>query len=150
MALVMMRAARDSGWGLAARGSWRFLSDPALTVSFFIGNGAMIKDLSLFMRKAQEMQKKIGDMRAHLEQMEITGESGGGMVKVVCNGNGVARRVDIAPDLFNTNDKGTVEDLIAAAINNARDKTRQKMREAMDEMGMPMSGDMPASFPFGG
>lgn len=115
----------------------------------------MIKDLSLLMRQAQDMQKKMQELRERLARMEVTGVSGGGMVKVVCSGDGKARRVEIAPALFSGEDKTTVEDLITAAINDARDKTQQQTQGVMQELGQDLgqdlgtgqAGDMPFPLP---
>ena len=77
----------------------------------------------------EEMQKK----QAELATLEVTGESGGGMVKVTLNGKHEARRVEIDETLIG-DDKEMLEDLIAAAINDATHKLEQKTQDEMADM----------------
>ena len=99
-----------------------------------------LKDLGGLMAQAQQMQQKIKDLQAELEAREIVGTSGAGMVKVTLNGKGETRKVSIDPSLFNSDDKGVVEDLIVAAANDARAKVEAAMQEQMKQItgGMPL------------
>ena len=79
-------------------------------------------------KKAQEMQKKLQDMQKQMMETEITGQSGGGLVKITVTGHHFARRVVLDPSVLNE-EKSVLEDLIAAAINDATDKIEKHMRE---------------------
>nr|MBV6630738.1 YbaB/EbfC family nucleoid-associated protein [Oceanococcus sp. HetDA_MAG_MS8] len=99
------------------------------------------------MQQAQQMQKKMQSVQAELADMEITGEAGGGMVKVTLNGKHEGRRVQIDPSLFEE-DKDLIEDLVAAAITDAARKlsvaSQEKMQEATGGLNLP-----PGMNPFG-
>jgi DNA-binding YbaB/EbfC family protein len=99
-----------------------------------------LKDLGGLMAQAQQMQTKMKEMQDQLQAMEVTGESGAGMVKVTMTGKGETRRVEIDPSLFKPEDKGVVEDLIAAACNDARRKVERTVQEQMKSItgGLPL------------
>jgi nucleoid-associated protein EbfC len=86
--------------------------------------------LAQVMRQAQQAQEAIKRMQAELAQAEITGESGAGMVKITLNGKHEARRVEIAPEALQES-KDFLEDLIAAAINDATQKLERNASEKM-------------------
>jgi DNA-binding YbaB/EbfC family protein len=92
------------------------------------------------MRQAQQAQDAIKKMQAEIALTEITGESGAGLVKVTLNGKHEARRVEISPDAL-TEGKEFLEDLIAAAINDATQKlertTAEKMAKATGGLNLP-------------
>jgi len=98
------------------------------------------------MKQAQELQATMQRAQAELATLEITGESGGGMIKVTLNGKHEARRVQIDPAVLG-DDKEMLEDLIAAAINDAVHKveqtTQQKMSGLMSGMNLPPGMKMP-------
>lgn len=79
-------------------------------------------------KKAQEMQKKLQDMQKQMMETEIIGQSGGGLIKITITGHHYARRVTIDPNILRE-EKTVVEDLIAAAINDATDKVEKHMRD---------------------
>ena len=85
------------------------------------------------MKKAQEMQENLQKAQADLANREVTGESGGGMVKVIMRGTHEINRVTIDPTLID-NDVEMLEDLIAAAVNDAVHKVARSNQEAMQEM----------------
>lgn len=93
-----------------------------------------MKNLSQMMKQAQEMQAKMQEMQARLEEEEITGASGGGMVAVTLNGKGNLRKIKIDPSLVDPDDVEMLEDLIAAAFNDAKTKVEEMMRERMSEI----------------
>jgi DNA-binding YbaB/EbfC family protein len=84
------------------------------------------------MKQAQKMQEEMQKQQAEMVNMEVTGESGGGMVKVTLNGKHEARRVEIDETLLD--DKEMLEDLISAAINDATHKIESKTQDQMSEM----------------
>ena len=89
--------------------------------------------LGNIMKQAQKMQEEMQKKQAEMAKLEITGESGGGMVKVTINGKHEARRVEIDDSLIG-DDREMLEDLIAAAINDATHKLEQQTQDQMSEM----------------
>ncbi len=85
------------------------------------------------MKKAQEMQENLQKAQRELANKEVTGEAGGGMVSVVMRGTHEVSRVTIDPELVGE-DIEMLEDLIAAAINDAVHKVSRSNEEAMREM----------------
>ena len=104
-------------------------------------------NLGELMKKAQEMQKKMQEIQKQIAEMEVVGQSGGGLVKVTMNGQHFARRVTLDPSLMKE-EKAMIEDLIAAAINDATGKiekgTRDKMG-ALTGMKLPDGFDLPGA-----
>lgn len=92
------------------------------------------------MRQAQEVQERIARLQAELAAAEVTGSAGAGMVKVTLNGRHEAKRVEITADAL-AEDKAFLEDLIAAAINDASQRletlTKEKMAQATGGMSLP-------------
>ena len=86
--------------------------------------------LNEIMKRAQEMQKKLQDIQKQVAEMEVTGQSGGGVVKIVKTGQHYAKKVTLDTNLLKE-DKAIIEDLIAAAINDATDKIERSLREKM-------------------
>ncbi|HEX9159945.1 MAG TPA: YbaB/EbfC family nucleoid-associated protein [Rhizomicrobium sp.] len=96
--------------------------------------------LGNLMRQAQQMQETMKKAQAELAQLEVTGESGAGMVKVTLNGHHEAKRVTIEPRLFGE-DKDMLEDLLVAAVNDAVRKIAARSQEKYSGL---MSGlDLP-------
>ena len=96
--------------------------------------------LAQMMRQAQQLQDNLKRAQDEVARMEITGESGAGLVKVTLTGKYQARKVEISPDAL-AEDKEFLEDLIAAAINDASQKVEStaadKMRAATGGMALP-------------
>ena len=84
--------------------------------------------LGNLMRQAQQMQETMKKAQAELAELEVTGESGAGMVKVTLNGHHEVKKVSIEPKLL-TEDKDMLEDLLAAAINDAVKKIAARSQE---------------------
>lgn len=93
-----------------------------------------MKNLGNLMKQAQEMQAKMQEMQERLGAVEMTGMSGGGMVRVTLNGKGEMRGVKIDPSLFNAEDSEVVEDLIVAAFADAKAKAEAHMAEEMSKV----------------
>ena len=85
------------------------------------------------MKKAQEMQENMQKAQSELANNIVTGESGGGLVKIVMRGTHEVNQVDIDSSLFG-DDKEMLEDLVAAAINNAVHKVEKTNQETMQQM----------------
>ena len=98
------------------------------------------------MKQAQKMQEQMQKMQEELANAEVVGESGAGMVKITMTGRYDVRRVEIDPSLLE-DDKEILEDLIAAAMNDAVRKVEKNQQERMAEMtgglGLPTGLKMP-------
>ena len=85
------------------------------------------------MKQAQKMQEDLQKAQAEMAQLEVTGESGGGMVKVTMNGKHEVRRVELDDALLG-DDKEMLEDLVAAACNDAVHKVEAMTKERMGDV----------------
>jgi nucleoid-associated protein EbfC len=92
-----------------------------------------IKELNEAIKKAQQVQEGAKRLQEELESMEIEGESGGGLVKVVLSGNQEPRRVEISPDALGEGAE-VLSDLVCTAMINAYEKSTATMRERMEEL----------------
>lgn len=101
----------------------------------------MKPDLSELMAKAGQMQEQMQKAQEALQKKEYNGEAGAGMVKVTINGRHDCKRVEIDPSLL-SDDKELLEDLIAAAINDASRKIEEGSKSQMGDLFAGM--DMPA------
>jgi DNA-binding YbaB/EbfC family protein len=103
-------------------------------------------DMNSLMQQAKAMQEKMQQMQEETARLEVTGESGAGLVKIVMNGRHDARSVNIDSSLLKE-DKEILEDLIAAAINDAVRKVEKNSQEQMQKvtggMQMPPGFKMP-------
>ncbi len=88
-------------------------------------------DLNELMRMAQEAQAKLLQAQEDLDKVEVEGVSGGGMVRIRASAKGRIVSVDIDESLLQPSEKQMVEDLVAAAINDARGKADLAAQEAM-------------------
>ena len=93
-----------------------------------------MKNLGQMLKQAQQMQEKMGEMQSALEQAEVDGEAGGGMVRVTLNGRGDMKAVKIDPAIFSAEEAEMLEDLIVAAHNDARARAQERMQEEMAKM----------------
>ena len=82
------------------------------------------------MKQAQKMQADLQRAQEEIARAEVTGESGGGLVKVTMNGRHEVRRVQIDPSLVG-DDRDMLEDLVAAACNDAAHRVEQMTQERM-------------------
>tara|TARA_B110000881_G_C18404634_1_gene427767 strand:- start:7 stop:330 length:324 start_codon:yes stop_codon:yes gene_type:complete len=98
------------------------------------------------MKQAQQMQAKMKKAQDEIAKLEVTGESGAGLVKVTMTGSHSVRRVEIDPTLFE-DDKDMVEDLVSAAFNDAvrrvEEQNKEKMSAATGGMQLPPGMQMP-------
>ncbi len=98
------------------------------------------------MKQAQKMQEQLQQAQAKLADAEVTGESGAGLVKVTMNGRHDVSNVSIDPSVMEE-DKELLEDLLAAAVNDAVRKfevsSKQKMEEATAGLNLPPGFKMP-------
>jgi len=87
--------------------------------------------LGNMMKQVQQMQAKMAEMQAELENAEIEGSAGGGMVKVVVNGKNEIKSITIDPEVVDPADVEMLQDLIVAALNQAREKAQAVQQEQM-------------------
>ena len=99
------------------------------------------------MKQAQQMQENMQKAQEELGRMEVTGESGAGMVKVVMTGKHEVRRVDIDDSLLG-DDKEMLEDLVAAAINDAVHRIERSTSDKMSSLTSGMSLPPGMKLPF--
>ncbi len=105
-------------------------------------------DLSDLMKQAQGLQAKMQAMQEKLAELEVEGRSGGGMVKIALNGKGYAKSVKIEPALLKPDDAEVLEDLIVAALNDAKSKLETRAAEEMKSLtaGLPLLPGMKLPF----
>ena len=106
----------------------------------------MKPNIGQLMRQAQQLQDRMQKAQEQVGAIEVTGESGGGMVKVVMNGRHEVRRVEIDPSVA-ASDREMLEDLVAAACNDAArrvgEAVQQHMAGAMGGMQLPPGMKLP-------
>ena len=100
-------------------------------------------------KQAQQLQANVQKAQAEIAAMEVTGESGGGMVKVTINGRHEARRVQIDPSVP-LDDREMIEDLVAAAFNDAVHRLEAASQEKMSGLVGGMNLPPGLKLPFGG
>lgn len=104
-----------------------------------------MNDLNDLMVKAQELKGKFEESQKNAENVQVTGESGGGLVKVRMNGKYQVERVGLEKSVL-TEELTVVEDLIAAAVNSASGKVEQEKKELL---GNAIGGiNLPNGFKF--
>ena len=99
-----------------------------------------MRDLMGIMKQAQAMQQKVQAVQEELDRLEVEGSSGGGMVKIVLTAKGLAKSLRIDPSLLVPGEAEIVEDLVVAALNDARGKADRAAQEKMEEVtkGLPL------------
>ena len=107
-----------------------------------------MKNLGDMMKQVQAMQSRMAEMQAKLEQATVTGQSGGGLVKVTLSGKGAMTGIVIDPSLLKADEREILEDLIVAAHKAAKDKGEAEAQAKLAELtaGMPLPPGM--KFPF--
>jgi DNA-binding YbaB/EbfC family protein len=101
-----------------------------------------MQNFGKLMKQAQQMQAKMAKLQEELAKKEIEVSSGGGMVTVKMNGQQEVLSVSIDPEVFGEGDKEMLEDLIVAALNEARRKALELAKEHMSSItgGMSIPG----------
>lgn len=99
------------------------------------------------MQQAQQVQFKLQEMQEKLKDIDVQGESGGGLVKVTMACSGDVKAIEIDPSVINASEKETLEDLVLAALGNtaeAKDaRIKQETEGMMKEMGLPADAKLP-------
>ncbi len=100
------------------------------------------------MKQAQEMQFKLQEVQEKLKDIEVSGEAGGGLVKITSSCAGKVTKVQIDDSLL-SGDKETLEDLVVAAMNHVSqikdDRIKEETKKMMEGLGLP--GDMAGGLP---
>ena len=106
-----------------------------------------MNNMSQIMKQAKAMQDKMAEMQKKIEEQEVEGSSGGGVVKVLVNGKNEIKSLKIDPTLINAEEVEVLEDLLIAAINDANKKLKEsasnQMRSLSDGMGLPPGMKLP-------
>jgi nucleoid-associated protein EbfC len=107
-----------------------------------------MKDLLGLMGKAKEMQAKFQAMQEEIANIEMTGQSAGGLVQVTLSGKFEMKSLKIDPSLYKEEDVEILEDLLVAAHNDAKAKVEQEMQAKTAELtaGLPMPPGMKLPF----
>tara|TARA_Y100000768_G_scaffold388349_1_gene383730 strand:- start:2335 stop:2646 length:312 start_codon:yes stop_codon:yes gene_type:complete len=95
------------------------------------------KGMGGMMKKAQQMQKEMAKIQKEIEELEVEGQSGGGLISVLVNGKKKIMSIDIKSDALKE-DKEILEDLILSAINQALDSIDKISKEKMG----PLTGGL--------
>lgn len=99
---------------------------------FGFGLGKM-KELAEAFKKAQQVQEGAKKLQEELDQLEVLGEAGGGLVKVYLSGNQEPRRVEVSPDVLGEG-ADVVSGLVLAAMQEAYNNSTATMRQRMEEL----------------
>lgn len=98
-------------------------------------------------KAAETIQTQMNDVQSKLDAIEVTGEAGGGLVKVKCSAKGRVLGVSIDDSLMKPEEKQMVEDLVTAAFNDARGKadrvSEEEMKNIQNGMGLPPGFNLP-------
>jgi DNA-binding YbaB/EbfC family protein len=99
-----------------------------------------MRDLMGMMKQAQEIQARMQKMQEELAAMEVGGQSGAGLVQVTLNGKAEMKRIRIDPSLLKPDEAEILEDLILAAVQDAKSKVETAMQDKMKEVtgGLPL------------
>jgi DNA-binding YbaB/EbfC family protein len=102
-----------------------------------------MKNIAALMKQAQKMQSQFAQIQQEMGEKRVEATAGGGMVTAVANGRGELVSLKIDPEVIKAGDLPMLEDLILAAVNEARNRSEEMMRDAMNRVGSPFGG-----FPF--
>ena len=106
-----------------------------------------MRDMMGLMKQAQAMQAKMQAVQQEMENLEVTGQSGGGMVRVTLTVKGQMKSVSIDPSLIKEDDREIIEDLVVAAHEDARKQaervTEEKMKAVTAGLQLPPGMKLP-------
>ena len=92
-------------------------------------------DMAKLMKQAQEMQQKMLDAQNELDNIEVVGEAGGGLVKIIATAKGNFRNIEIDESILIPSEKQVIEDLLLTAIKDCKVKSEEASKEEMSKMG---------------
>ncbi len=101
-----------------------------------------MKDMGKLLKQAQQVQARLAEMQARLAEKTVEASSGGGMVTVVMNGKHEIVSLKIDSEVVNPADVELLEDLVIAALNEARSRVDEMVQTEMSQLtgGLPMPG----------
>ncbi len=107
-----------------------------------------MRGMNQMLQQAQKLQKQMDDMQKQLDSVEVEGASGGGMVKAVVTGKGDLKRISIDPSLVDPAEVEMLEDLIVAAVHDAKSKADNQASSEMSKLtgGLSLPGGMKLPF----
>ena len=94
----------------------------------------MVFDIKALMEQAKKMQTEIEKSQENLEQIVTTGSAGADMVQVTINGANKILKIDIVDEVYQTENKKMLEDLIVAAVNNAYSNAQEEIKKEMSKI----------------
>lgn len=104
-------------------------------------------DMAKMMKKAQEMQGKMAELQAGLNQINVVGQSGAGMVVATTDAKGALKSLEIDPSLLTPDDKEALEDLVLAAVKDAQAKAHEtyqaEMAKLTEGLNLPAGMNLP-------
>jgi len=106
------------------------------------GGNDMSKGFANMMKQAQKLQKQMVEMQEEMGKQTVEGSAGGGMVKAVANGHQDILEVKIDPEVVDPDDVELLEDLVVAAVANAREKAKEMMEQEMGKILPPGMGNL--------
>ena len=98
-------------------------------------------NMAKMLKQAQDVQKKIENVQSELDDLQINGESGGGLVKATVNGKMELLDISLQDDILEE-DKDMIEDLIISAVNNALSKAQEESQNRMNSVTGGIMGGM--------
>ena len=107
-----------------------------------------MKNLADIMKQVSTMQARMGDMQKKLEGISVIGQSGGGLVRVTMNGKSTVQTINIDPSLMKQDEREILEDLLVAALADAKLKAETLAAEEMKALtgGLPLPPGMTLPF----
>jgi DNA-binding YbaB/EbfC family protein len=107
-----------------------------------------MKNLNDIMKQVQSMQSRMAEAQSKLDTLSVTGQSGGGLVKVTMSGKSTVTGIEIDPSLIKPDEKEILEDLLIAALADAKSKAEALMAEEMKSVtgGLPLPPGMKLPF----
>jgi len=109
-------------------------------------------NMANIMKQAQKMQEEMARVQENLQNIEVEGSSGGGMVKVTANCKMQIVSINIEPEVYEDNDKEMLEDLVIAAVNQALNQAQERASEEMNKVtgGLMAGMNLPGGMKFPG
>jgi DNA-binding YbaB/EbfC family protein len=107
-----------------------------------------VKNLNQLMKQAQQMQTRMAEMQAKLAEVELQGQSGGGMVTALMNGKGELKRIKLDKSIVDPEEIEMLEDLIIAAVGDAKNKIETHVASETQKLmgGLPLPPGMKLPF----
>jgi DNA-binding YbaB/EbfC family protein len=102
--------------------------------------------MNQFLKQAQKMQEELARVQAELANIQVEGTAGGGMVKVIANCQNQIIQVVVDPEVVDPEEKEMLEDLIAAAVNQALENAQKRAQEEMSKVSGGLLGNLPGGF----